>query len=304
MTGNDRASTSPSGTVGIFDGDRLVAYAEVAGDRGDAAVDPEYRGRGIGTALAAWTQAKARSNGATEVGMPVPEGSPGDRLLDALGYRVRWTSWVLKLPEGRTIEARTLPAGYVDPRGRCRRSTATSGPWSRTPSSSGHCASARRFEDFAATVTERPGFEPWNLRVVVDPTGAVVGASTCCSPAPRRPTCPSSPCARTNVGAASPKRYWSTPLPRRASASRRHGVGALHGFPHRRSRPLYQRRHGAHLGVGQPRDRPVRTVLGDGAQPCIGRELARQLSHAVTAVRRDRPTTSRGTANCRAEPCV
>jgi mycothiol synthase len=165
-----------SGTVGIFDGDRLVAYAEVAGDRGDAAVDPAYRGRGIGTALAAWTQAKARSNGATEVGMPVPEGSPGDRLLDALGYRVRWTSWVLKLPEGRTIEARTLPAGYII------REAAVAEyrdvwtvvedaflEWSRRERES--------FEDFAATVTERPGFEPWNLRVVVDPTGAVVGVS-------------------------------------------------------------------------------------------------------------------------------
>jgi GNAT superfamily N-acetyltransferase len=165
-----------SGTVGIFDGDRLVAYAEVAGDRGDAAVDPAYRGRGIGTALAAWTQAKAHSNGATEVGMPVPEGSPGDRLLDALGYRVRWTSWVLKLPEGRTIEARTLPAGYII------REAAVAEyrdvwivvedaflEWSRRERES--------FEDFAATVTERPGFEPWNLRVVVDPTGAVVGVS-------------------------------------------------------------------------------------------------------------------------------
>ena len=30
--------------------------------------------------------------------MPVPEGSAGDRLLEELGYGVRWTSWVLKLP--------------------------------------------------------------------------------------------------------------------------------------------------------------------------------------------------------------
>jgi len=34
-------------TIGVFDGDRLVAYAEASGgDRGDAAVHPDYQGRG------------------------------------------------------------------------------------------------------------------------------------------------------------------------------------------------------------------------------------------------------------------
>ena len=55
-----------AGTIGVFDGDRLVAYAEYMGnDRGDAAVHPDYRGRGIGTALATWMQARARAAGAT-----------------------------------------------------------------------------------------------------------------------------------------------------------------------------------------------------------------------------------------------
>jgi len=40
-------------TVGVFDGERLVGYAEYMGDaRGDASVHPDYRGRGIGSALA------------------------------------------------------------------------------------------------------------------------------------------------------------------------------------------------------------------------------------------------------------
>jgi len=30
------------------------------------------------------------------------------------------------------------------------------------------------FESWQATTTQRPGFEPWNLRVVTDPTGEVV----------------------------------------------------------------------------------------------------------------------------------
>ena len=62
-----------AGTVGVCDGDRLVAYAEVAyGDRGDAAVHPDYRGRGLGTWLAAGCS-KRPGRGCTVIGMPVPQ---------------------------------------------------------------------------------------------------------------------------------------------------------------------------------------------------------------------------------------
>ena len=162
-------------TMGVFDGDQLVGYAEVtAADRGDAAVHPEYRGRGIGTALAHWMQDRARENGQGIIGMPVPEGSHGDRLLAALGYRVRWTSWVLKLPEGVEVTERPLPDGYA-----VRAATEEEYPachaviedafleWS--------VRDRERYEDFHASVVGRPGFEPWNLRVVTDGAGDVVG---------------------------------------------------------------------------------------------------------------------------------
>lgn len=164
-------------TMGVFDGDRLVAYAEHSGaDRGDAAVAPDYRGRGIGTALAHWMQERVRSRGGGIIGMPVPQGSPGDRLLEALGYHVRWTSWILELPVGAQVADRPLPAGY-----RVRAATEQEYrqvheviedaflEWSvrdREP-----------FEDFVATVVARPGAAPWNIRVVTDPAGAVVGAA-------------------------------------------------------------------------------------------------------------------------------
>lgn len=82
-----RPSFAVSGsTVGVFDGERLVGYAEVAlADRGDAAVHPEYRGRGIGSWLAGWMQQRARARGSAVIGMPVPQGSVGDRLLESLG---------------------------------------------------------------------------------------------------------------------------------------------------------------------------------------------------------------------------
>ena len=46
-------------TVGVLDGDALVAYAEVnKSGRGDAAVHPSYRRRGIGTTLASWMRSR------------------------------------------------------------------------------------------------------------------------------------------------------------------------------------------------------------------------------------------------------
>jgi mycothiol synthase len=163
-----------SSTVGVFDGDRLVAYGEVGtGGRGDAAVDPAYRGRGIGTAIALWMQDNARGKGVTEIGMPVPQGSAGDRLLEALGYRVRWESWGLELPADTTIPARELPEGYAvreaDPSEYAQCWTVQEDAfleWS--------VRARETYDDWLAQITGRPGFEPWNLRVVVDPGGHVV----------------------------------------------------------------------------------------------------------------------------------
>lgn len=166
-----------SRSVGVFDGDTLVAYAELMGaDRADTAVLPSFRGRGIGTWLARWLQDLGRRVGSSVVGMPVPQGSPGDRLLEALGFRVRWTSWVLSLPEGASIPNRDLPEGYVIRTAGSDELRAAHDvledaflEWSERDRES--------FEDFEAATTGRPGFEPWNLRVAVGGAGEVVGVS-------------------------------------------------------------------------------------------------------------------------------
>ncbi|CAN5212707.1 hypothetical protein BH09ACT12_BH09ACT12_00940 [soil metagenome] len=165
-------------TVGAFDGDLLVGYAEVSGpDRGDAAVRPPYRGRGIGIWLAEWMQQRARSRGATIIGMPVPEGSAADLLLSALGYHVRWTSWVLKLPRGAAIVERPLPPGYCVRAAEPAQYAAVHDvvedaflEWSDRD--------RETYADFLAVTVQRPGFEPWHLRVILDPGGAVVGAAS------------------------------------------------------------------------------------------------------------------------------
>jgi mycothiol synthase len=164
-------------TVGVFDGETLVAYAEVgAAGRGDAAVHPDYRRRGIGTALAAWMPVRTGELGGTVIGSPVPRGSAGDVLLEKLGWRIRWTSWVLALPPGQEIQERPLPDGYA-----IREADPAEYPvvhdviedafleWSVRERES--------HEDFLATTVNRPGFEPWHFRVVTDASGVVVGCA-------------------------------------------------------------------------------------------------------------------------------
>ncbi|HEY2878710.1 GNAT family N-acetyltransferase [Nocardioides sp.] len=164
-------------TIGVFDGARMVGYGEITGhDRGDAAVHPDFRRRGIGTAIAGWMQQTVRDLGGTGYGSPVPEGSPGDRLLEKLGYRVRWHSWVLDLPEGKKIQDRQLPEGYA-----IRAAEPEEYPkfhdviedafleWSERDRQS--------YADFEASVIGRPGFEPWCLRVVTDAGGEIVGTA-------------------------------------------------------------------------------------------------------------------------------
>ena len=161
-------------SVGVLDGERLVACAEVmAAGRGDAGVLPDHRGRGIGTWLAHWMQAKAREQGVAEVGMPQPEGSPGDRLMEQLGYHVRWHSWVLRLPEGAVVPERPLPEGYS-----LRAATEEEYPQVHDVQEDAFLEWSVRerdsFEEWQAGTVLRPGFEPWHLRVVVDPDAAVV----------------------------------------------------------------------------------------------------------------------------------
>ncbi|GAB3792326.1 GNAT family N-acetyltransferase [Nocardioides ungokensis] len=167
----------PGSTVGVFDGETLVAYAEVShGERGDAAVHPEHRGRGLGTALARWMQERAREKGSSRIGMPVPVDSPGDRLLESLGYFVRWNSWVLRLPAGTAVPQRDLPEGFA---------VGVASPeqypqcWTVQEDAFLEWSDRDRqsFEQWRAWTDLRPGFEPWHLRVVTDPAGDVVAVA-------------------------------------------------------------------------------------------------------------------------------
>lgn len=163
-------------TIGVFDGDELIACAEVyRGRRLAADVDPGHHGRGVGTALVCWSQQVARDNGSDLIGQTVPEGGTAARLLRAHGYQPLWSSWLLELPAGRSIAATDLSAGVrirdFEP-GRDERAAYQTvedafNEWpDREPT---------EFDDWAAGVLQRPGFEPWQLLLAVEGDGDVVG---------------------------------------------------------------------------------------------------------------------------------
>jgi len=162
-------------SLGVFDADRLVAYADlVHPDFGYTGVLPAERGRGLGTALAGWLEALARSRGARLISGQVPQGGAAHRLLAARGYRERWTAWDLELPEGAEVAAQPLPDGHA---------IRDAGPdehelfFEVIEDAFSEWRPRGSLEDFAAMVWGRPGHEPWNLRVCTSPERTVVGAT-------------------------------------------------------------------------------------------------------------------------------
>jgi GNAT superfamily N-acetyltransferase len=163
-------------SVGVWDGDRLAASGEVfKGRRADAAVHPDYRGRGIGTWVADWLEECARVRGSKLVGQTVPGDSGAEQFFRARGYREGWTSWVLQLPEDRSIDPQPLPSGYSlrefvgggDGRTAFQLIEDAFNEWpDRDPSS---------YDDWAPRGPLRPGFEPWQIRFATDPDGTEVG---------------------------------------------------------------------------------------------------------------------------------
>jgi mycothiol synthase len=171
---HDLASLS----LGVLDGDRLVAFAELTdADRVEVGVHPDHHGLGIGTAMAGWVQDRARAAGSTVIGMPAPEGSPADRFMAARGYRVRWTSWTLDLPPGATIPERPLPPGHVlrD----AEDGALVRAAWTLLEDAflEWSVRDRQSLADFTSETLGRQGAAPWNLRVLLDADGEVIGAT-------------------------------------------------------------------------------------------------------------------------------
>lgn len=95
--GFTRAEYSPAeDSVLVFDGDELVAWAEVYQNRAESCVRPSHRGRGIGSILLAWTQERALAHGESKVSQTVTDANvAAAALFAARGYEPTRTAWVL-----------------------------------------------------------------------------------------------------------------------------------------------------------------------------------------------------------------
>ena len=96
-------------SIGVFDGDRLVAEAELfKGKRAEINVHPDALGRGIGTALLGWTEDLAARQGSTRVSQTTTDandrgrGHPGEPMGTATATPPG--SWRSSTTRGRTIQ--------------------------------------------------------------------------------------------------------------------------------------------------------------------------------------------------------
>ncbi|HRD64284.1 MAG TPA: GNAT family N-acetyltransferase [Nocardioides sp.] len=86
---------------------------------------------------------------------------------------MRWESWGLELPAGASVPARALPDGYAV---READQSEYEQCWTVQEDAFLEWSVRERepYDDWLAQIVGRPGFAPWNLRVVVDPAGRVV----------------------------------------------------------------------------------------------------------------------------------
>jgi GNAT superfamily N-acetyltransferase len=168
----------------VLDGDRIVAEGELfMGRRAEVAVHPDARGRGIGTALLGWTQARARELGSSLVGQTTnDEERSAHDLFRANGYEPMWTSWILSYAIGSPPEPPGLPEGYAfrpfvlgtDDREVYDVVERAFSEWpDRDP---------YPYEDWRVRTVEMPGFDP-TAQVVIVRDGRIVATANTADPA-------------------------------------------------------------------------------------------------------------------------
>ncbi len=159
-------------TVVVEVGDRVAAWGLLDTERGAAYADvhPAFRGRGIGTEVAAWCESVAREAGLREVGQTRSDAEANAReLLRGRGWTARWTSWLLEIVMGDAEPpAPEVPPGIalrpfrpgVDDRVAHRLVEDAFGEWEGRAGQS--------FEQWVAHTVGRATFDPRLSPVAVD----------------------------------------------------------------------------------------------------------------------------------------
>lgn len=166
------------GVLVVQDAGRIVAWAQVTDGRAEADVHPDHKGRGIGAALIAWTEERARATGRTRVRQIVTDADiAARRLFESHGYDAVQTSWVLEKPLDEAPPAVEVPSGIrlrpfapTDAEAVHRVIEDAFNEWpDREPAS---------FEWWAAHMRDHPAFAPDLSRVAFD-GDQLVGAALC-----------------------------------------------------------------------------------------------------------------------------
>ena len=162
--------------IGVFDGDRCVAWAMVLQQRRTFVdVHPDMRRRGIGSALRDWAVDRVRALGGAYASQTIDDRRTDVvSALQAAGYTPRFTSWVLRMdhpvppkpvpPDGITLRA-FRPADETELLAMFEE--AFSEFEDRPPSSAG---------TWRAMTTRREGFRNEDMIVAVDGERIVGGA--------------------------------------------------------------------------------------------------------------------------------
>jgi len=164
--------------VGVFDGaSRCLAWALVQRPwRAWVDVDPEVRGRGVGTALRSWTEDRAREVESSRVAQVIDDRrSEVGRMLRAAGYVPLYASWILRMDHPERPEPPAPPDG-IDLR--------TFRPGEEIELFTMFEEAFREFEErsprtidsWAAMTVDREGFRPEDMLVASDGDRVVGGA--------------------------------------------------------------------------------------------------------------------------------
>lgn len=174
-------------TLLVFKGQRCAAAAQVADERADIDVHPDYRGCGIGAALAEWSEVRAGQQ-ASAGGTPGTGGRIGQtlsseaiqavELLRSRGYQALWDSWVLRLADDAPLPTADITGLEIRPFRPEEEHTLYTIIDSAFSEWEGR--NSEPFEKWQAAVTRRRDFEPELLLIALadsQPVGAAYGIS-------------------------------------------------------------------------------------------------------------------------------
>lgn len=162
----------PASAVVVHDADQVVGYAEATDGRATIAVAPSHAGRGIGTWLREWTEARSRDQGHPRVGQTIADvDDDATAILREAGYAPRWASWVFSIP----LTATQPVPDHVRPMARPAEDEVVHRVVEDAFSEWPDRDTGTSFEDWRAANLDRDDVEV----LVVEVDGAVVGAAVC-----------------------------------------------------------------------------------------------------------------------------